>query len=35
VLSTLASPDRGKAIAAEAAAAAAEEEHAARLVRLW
>ncbi|XP_047066497.1 NEDD8 ultimate buster 1-like [Lolium rigidum] len=35
VLSNLASPDRGKAIAAEAAAAAAEEEHAARLVRLW
>jgi hypothetical protein len=35
VLSTLASPDRGKAIAAEAAVAAAEEEHAARLVRLW
>uniref|UniRef100_A0ACD5UV98 Uncharacterized protein n=1 Tax=Avena sativa TaxID=4498 RepID=A0ACD5UV98_AVESA len=35
VLSTLASPDRGKAIAAEAAAAAAEEEHATRLVRLW
>ncbi|CAM0901967.1 unnamed protein product [Alopecurus aequalis] len=35
VLSTLASPDRGKAIAAEAAKAAEEEEHAKRLVRLW
>ncbi|KQJ84922.1 NEDD8 ultimate buster 1 [Brachypodium distachyon] len=35
VLSSLTSPDRGKAIAAEAAAAAVEEEHASRLVRLW
>uniref|UniRef100_A0A8R7TNF7 NEDD8 ultimate buster 1 n=2 Tax=Triticum urartu TaxID=4572 RepID=A0A8R7TNF7_TRIUA len=35
VLSTLASPDRGKALAAEAAAAAAEEEHSNKLVRLW
>lgn len=35
VLSTLTSPDRGKAVAAEAAAAAVEEEHASRLVRLW
>ncbi|KAL6844053.1 hypothetical protein ACP4OV_025726 [Aristida adscensionis] len=35
VLSTLASPDRGKEIAAQAAAAKAEEEHAAKLVRLW
>ncbi|VAH53304.1 unnamed protein product [Triticum turgidum subsp. durum] len=34
VLSTLASPDRGKALAAEAAAAAAEEEHSNKLVRL-
>uniref|UniRef100_J3M1Y5 UBA domain-containing protein n=1 Tax=Oryza brachyantha TaxID=4533 RepID=J3M1Y5_ORYBR len=35
VLSTLAAPDRGKAIAAQAAAAAAEEEHTNRLTRLW
>ncbi|XP_039819709.1 NEDD8 ultimate buster 1-like isoform X4 [Panicum virgatum] len=35
VLSSLASPDRAKEIAAEAAKAKAEEEHAARLVRLW
>uniref|UniRef100_A0A0D9WA95 UBA domain-containing protein n=1 Tax=Leersia perrieri TaxID=77586 RepID=A0A0D9WA95_9ORYZ len=35
VLSTLLAPDRGKAIAAQAAAAAAEEEHSNRLVRLW
>ncbi|KAF0890762.1 hypothetical protein E2562_004253 [Oryza meyeriana var. granulata] len=35
VLSTLAAPDRGKVIAAQAAAAAAEEEHTNRLVRLW
>lgn len=34
VLSTLTSPDRGRAIAAEAAAAAVEEEHASRLARI-
>ncbi|KAK3141343.1 hypothetical protein QOZ80_4BG0332650 [Eleusine coracana subsp. coracana] len=35
VLTTLASPDRAKEIAAEASKAKAEEEHANRLVRLW
>ncbi|KAG8066456.1 hypothetical protein GUJ93_ZPchr0004g39088 [Zizania palustris] len=35
VLSSLTSPDRAKAIAAQAAAAAAEEEHTSRLTRLW
>lgn len=35
VLTTLTSPDRAKAIAAEASKAKAEEEHANRLVRLW
>ncbi|KAK3143564.1 hypothetical protein QOZ80_4AG0301910 [Eleusine coracana subsp. coracana] len=35
VLTTLASPDRAKEIAAEASKAKADEEHANKLVRLW